>query len=77
MRFISLSKILVRKEYLPKINNLPSRHGAGPPEVRGPILPHWLHRIKAGAAEVIAVLHNNNHDGVMHASVLYASVSPK
>jgi len=30
MGFISLSTILVRKEYLAKINNLPNHHGAGP-----------------------------------------------
>ena len=30
MRFISLSTILVRKEYLAKTNNLPNHHGAGP-----------------------------------------------
>jgi len=30
MRFISISTILLRKEYLEKINNLPKHHGAGP-----------------------------------------------
>jgi len=37
MRFIKLSTILVPKEYLAKINNLPNHHGAGPPEARGPL----------------------------------------
>jgi len=31
MRFISVFTILVRKEYLAKINNLLKHHGAGPP----------------------------------------------
>jgi len=30
MRFISLYTILVRKEYLAKINNLPNYHAPGP-----------------------------------------------
>ena len=30
MRFISLSTILVRKQYLAKINKLPNYHGVGP-----------------------------------------------
>jgi len=47
MRFISLLTILVRKEYLPKINNLAKRHGAGPPEARGPMQSHRLHRLRA------------------------------
>jgi len=47
MKFISLSTILARKEYLAKINNRPKRHGAGPPEARGPMQPHRLHRLKA------------------------------
>jgi len=38
----------VRKEYLAKINNLPNHHGAGPPEARGPMQSHRLHRLKAG-----------------------------
>ena len=37
MRFISLFIILVRKEYLAKMNNLPNHHGSGPPEARGPL----------------------------------------
>jgi len=45
MRFISLSTIPVRKEYLAKINNLPNHHGAEPPEARGPMQSH---RLKAG-----------------------------
>jgi len=48
MRFINLTTILVRKEYLAKINNLPKHHGAGPTEARGPMQPHRLHRLKAG-----------------------------
>ena len=50
MRYTSLSVILVRKEYLAKINNLPSHHGAGPLEARDPMQPHRLHRLKAGPA---------------------------
>jgi len=30
MRFISLSTVLERKEYPPKMNNLPKHHGGGP-----------------------------------------------
>jgi len=30
MKFISLSTIIGRKEYLAKIKNLPKRHGVGP-----------------------------------------------
>jgi len=30
MRFISLDTILLRKEYLAKINNLPNHYDAGP-----------------------------------------------
>jgi len=48
MRFISLSTILVCKEYLAKINNRPKHHGAGPPEASGPTQPHSLHRLEAG-----------------------------
>ena len=34
-------------------NEQPSkRHGAGPPEARGPMQPHRLHRFKAGPAAV-------------------------
>jgi len=40
----------VRKKYLAKINNLSNHHGAGPPEARGPMQPHRLHRLKAGPA---------------------------
>jgi len=47
-RFINLFTILVVDEYLAKINNLPKRHGVGPPEGRGPMQPHRLHRLKAG-----------------------------
>jgi len=38
----------VRKEYLAKINNLADHHGTGPPEKRGPMQSHRLHRLKAG-----------------------------
>jgi len=38
----------MRKVYLAKMNNLPKHHGAGPPEVRGPVQLHCLHRLKAG-----------------------------
>jgi len=31
-----------------KVNNLPKYHGAGPPEVRDPMLLHRLHELKAG-----------------------------
>jgi len=31
-----------------KMNNLPKRHGAGPPEARGPMQLQRLHRLKAG-----------------------------
>jgi len=48
MIFISLSPILVRKEYLAKMSNQSKRHGAGPSEARGPMQPHRLHRLKAG-----------------------------
>jgi len=48
MRFISLDTYLLRKEYLAKINNLPNPHGVGPPEARGPMQLHRLHRLKAG-----------------------------
>ena len=48
MRFISLFIILVRTEYLAKINNLFNHHGAGLPEARGPMQPHRLHRLEAG-----------------------------
>jgi len=48
MRFISLSTIPVRKEYLAKINNLPNHHGAGSPEAWGPMQSHRLHWLKAG-----------------------------
>ena len=34
MRFIKLFTNLVVEEYLAKINNLPKRHSAGPPEAR-------------------------------------------
>jgi len=48
MRFISrFFRILERKGYLEKMNNLPKLHGAGPPEARGPMQLHWLHRLKA------------------------------
>jgi len=33
-----------------KMNNLPKHHGAGPPEARGPMQLHRLHRLKAGPA---------------------------
>jgi len=45
MRFIRLVTILVVEEYLTKTNNLPKRHGVGPPED-----PHRLHGLKAGPA---------------------------
>jgi len=48
MKFTSFSQILERKAYLAKINNSLNRHGAGPPEARGPMHPHRLHRLKAG-----------------------------
>jgi len=48
MRFISLFIIIVRKEYLAKINKVSKRHGARFPEARGPMQPHRLHRLKAG-----------------------------
>jgi len=32
------------------MNNLPKHHGAGPPEVRGPMQLYRLHRLKAGPA---------------------------
>jgi len=48
IRFISRSTILVRKEYLEKINHLPNHHDAEPLEARGPMQSHWLHRFKAG-----------------------------
>jgi len=44
----------VRKEYLAKLNNLPNHHGAGPPEARGPMQPHRLHRLKAGPESIYA-----------------------
>jgi len=47
MRFVIFPTILERKEYLAKMNNMPNHHGAGPPEVRGPM---QLHRLKAGPA---------------------------
>jgi len=47
VRFISLSTILVRMDYLAKINNLPNHHGAGLPEARGPMQSQRLHRLKA------------------------------
>jgi len=37
MRFISLSTILVHKDYMAKINNLRKHLGAGPIEAWGPI----------------------------------------
>jgi len=49
MWFISLSAILERKDYLAKMNNLPNHHGAGPPEVLGPMQLHRLHRLEAGS----------------------------
>jgi len=33
-----------------KMNSLFKHHGAGPPEVRGPMQLHRLHRLKAGPA---------------------------
>jgi len=30
------------------MNNQPKQHGAGPPEARGPMQLHRLHRLKAG-----------------------------
>jgi len=30
------------------MNNLPKHHGAEPPEARGPMQLHRLHRLKAG-----------------------------
>jgi len=48
MRFISLSTVLVRKEFVEKRNNLLNHHGAGPLEARGPMQPHRLHSLKAG-----------------------------
>jgi len=57
MRFISLATIPVRKEYLAKINNLPNHHGAGPPEARGPMQSHRLHRLKVGPEYTYKVLY--------------------
>jgi len=53
MRFINLSGIFLRKEHVAKINNLPNHHGAGPPEARGPMQPHRLHRFKAGPVHLL------------------------
>ena len=33
-----------------KMNNLPKHHGTGPPEARGPMQLHRLHRLKADPA---------------------------
>ena len=49
MRFISLSTILVRKGCLAKTNN---HHGPGPPEARGPMQPHRLHRLVGPAHRI-------------------------
>ena len=38
---------LTRKGYLEKMNNLPKRHGAGPPVALGSMQLHQLHRLKA------------------------------
>jgi len=43
-------RILERKEYLAKMNNLPKDRDAGFPEAWGPIQPHRLHRLQAGPA---------------------------
>jgi len=48
MTFISLSTILVRKEYLAKMNNLTNHHCAGSPKALGPMQLHELPRLKAG-----------------------------
>ena len=63
MRFISLSIILVRKEYLAKMHNLPNHHGSGPPEARGPMQSHrlkagpgWLSRVKKQTAYNLMML---------------------
>jgi len=37
------------------MNNLPKHHGAGPPEARGPMQLHRLHRLKAGPGCVIMI----------------------
>jgi len=50
MRFTILPTILEYKKYLAKMNNLSNHHGAGPPEARGPMQPHRLHRLKAALA---------------------------
>jgi len=68
MRFISLFTILVRKEYLPNINNLAKRHGAAPPVARGPMQPHRLYRLKAGPARKVRYISRQpametNHQG--------------
>ena len=42
--------ILECKGYLAKVNNLPNDRGTGPPEARGPMQPHRLHRLQAGPA---------------------------
>jgi len=37
-----------------KMNNLPKHHGAGPPEARGPMQLHRLHRLMAGPDNAVA-----------------------
>jgi len=45
------------------MNNLPEHHGAGHPEVRGPMQLHRLHRLKAGpdliSHQILATLSEN------------------
>ena len=40
-----------------KMSNLPKHHGAGPPEARGPMQMHWLHRLKAGPAYIVGEIY--------------------
>jgi len=40
--------MLKHKVYLAKLNNLPKHYGAGPPEERGPMQLHRLHRLRNG-----------------------------
>jgi len=48
MRFINrFYRILERKNYLAKMNNLPKHRGMGPQEARDPMQLHRVHRLKA------------------------------
>jgi len=69
MRFVNRCHwILKLKEYLEKINNLPKHHGAEPPDTRGAMQLHRLHRV---AVDCIALNYWGKHKRKMTIRGIY------